>query len=299
MPSTPRTDSRHPSGKQYDRNRTAGQALFVRCQARQQQLRVTGDVPLPPSAQRSSRPQSRLCQMSPSSIGTGAQGAAGSIRSIRPPSAWPEGGKLADGRFLADKAYSISGGHRRRHLSGRAGRGPAIAAGLTQERQSDEISPYVFDAAKSDSLVKLRLLSRSRRRDILAAIGRRFVGSKLSRRTEPGKGAPKDFAEAASAMLQQLSRLSSGVGTLSDTSLSVKGDALYAKAAADIPAELSAATPHDYSATAAIGVAAPAAPLPATECQPRFADILAQGKISVRHRQGIHSKGTPMPCSTT
>ena len=58
--------------------------------------------------------------------------------------------------------------------------------------------------------------------DMLAAIGRRFVGSKLNDELKPGKGAPKDFAEAASAMLQQLSRLSSGVATMSDTASASK-----------------------------------------------------------------------------
>ena len=59
--------------------------------------------------------------------------------------------------------------------------------------------------------------------------------------------------------------------------ISLKGDALYAKAAADIPAELSAAVPADYKAQATIGVAAAGPPLAAEACQPAFADILGQG----------------------
>jgi OmpA-OmpF porin, OOP family len=247
---------------------------------------LSGNVPLPAAratiiaAARSSAPNVTVVDQM-----TYAQGAPDGFDAIVA-FGLTEAGKLADGEIsLADKAYSISG---------RATTAAIYRAALAATRQlpagataakiaigSDEISPYVFDAAKSEGTVKLTgyYPDEQTHQDIVAAIGRRFVGSKLSDELKPGKGAPKEFAEAASAMLQQLSRLSSGVATMSDTSVSVKGDALYAKAAADIPAELSAATPHDYSATAAIGVAAPAAPLPATECQPRFADILAQGKI--------------------
>ena len=59
----------------------------------------------------------------------------------------------------------------------------------------------------------------------------------------------------------------------------MKGDALYAKAAGEIPAELSAAVPSGYKAQATIGVAAVGPPLTAEACQPAFADILGQGKI--------------------
>jgi len=66
---------------------------------------------------------------------------------------------------------------------------------------------------------------------------------------------------------------------VSDLDVSIKGDALYAKAASDIPGELTAAVPRDYKAMATIGVAAPGAPLAADACRPLFADILGQGKI--------------------
>jgi OOP family OmpA-OmpF porin len=249
-------------------------------------LVLSGNVPLPAAratiiaAAKSSAPNVVVVDQM-----TYAQGAPDGFDTIAA-FGLTEAGKLSDGAIsLADKAYSISG---------RATTAAIYRAALAATRQlpagatvakidikSDEISPYVFDATKTDDAVKLTgyYPDEQTHQDILAAIGRRFVGSKLSDELKPGKGAPKDFADAASAMLQQLSRLSSGVGTISDTSVSVKGDALYAKAAADIRAELSSATPHDYSASATIGVAAPGAPLAATECQPRFADILAQGKI--------------------
>jgi OOP family OmpA-OmpF porin len=197
-----------------------------------------------------------------------------------------EAGKLADGKIsIADKAYSISGRATTaaiyRAALAATRQLPAGATAAAIDIKSDEISPYVFDATKSDGALKLTgyYPDEQTHQNILAAIGRRSVGSKLSDELKPGKGAPQHFAEAASAMLQQLSRLSSGVGTMSDTSVIVKGDALYAKAAADIPAELSAAAPHDYSASATIGVAAPGAPLAAAECQPLFAGILTPGKI--------------------
>jgi OOP family OmpA-OmpF porin len=146
---------------------------------------------------------------------------------------------------------------------------------------SDEISPYIFNASKSEGAVKLsgHYPDEQAHQDLVAAAQRHFFNAKVSDELALGKGAPEDFAGAASAMLQQLSRLESGVGTVSDTEISVKGDALYAKAAADIPAELSAVVPAGYTTQVTIGVAAAGPPLAAEACQPAFADILGRGKI--------------------
>jgi len=197
-----------------------------------------------------------------------------------------EAGQLADSRIsLSDGVYSI------------AGRAPTTAiyrAAIAAARQlpagatvgkvaitSDEVSPYVFTATKGDGVIKLtgHYPDEQAHKDLIAAVQRRFFKSKLTDELALGKGAPRDFAGAASAMLLQLSRLESGVGTLSDMEINVKGDALYAKAAGEIPAELSAAVPSGYKAQATVGVAAVGPPLTAEACQPAFADILGQGKI--------------------
>jgi OmpA-OmpF porin, OOP family len=213
-----------------------------------------------------------------------------------------EAGKLAGGEIsLSDRAYSIAG---------RASSGMAYRAALTATRQlpegatlakvaitSDEISPYVLTASKADATIKLTgyYPDEQTHEELLAAISRRFFNSKLDDQLALGKGAPKEFAGAASAMLLQLSRLDAGVGTMSDMDVGVKGDALYAKAAADIPAELTRAVPPDFSASATIGVAAPSAPLTADSCQPLFADILAQGKILFDTGQAsIQSESAPV-----
>jgi OOP family OmpA-OmpF porin len=197
-----------------------------------------------------------------------------------------EAGKLANAEIsLFDNAYSI------------AGRAPTAAvyrAALAAVRQlpagaivakinisSEEISPYILNATKSEGVIKLtgRYPDEQAHQKLLDAVQRSFFNSKVSDELALGKGAPKDFLGAASAMLLQLSRLESGVGTVSDMDVNVKGDALYAKAASDIPGELTAAIPPDYKALATIGVAAPSAPVSAADCQPLFADILGQGKI--------------------
>ncbi len=197
-----------------------------------------------------------------------------------------EAGKLADSRIsLSDSAYSIAG---------RASTTAIYRAALAAARQlpagatvgkvaitSDEVSPYVLTATKGDGAIKLagHYPDEQTHKNLIAAVQRRFFKSKLTDELALGKGAPRDFATAASAMLLQLSRLESGVGTVSDMEISVKGDALYAKAAGEIPAELSAAVPADYKAQATIGVAPVGPPLTAEACQPAFADILGQGKI--------------------
>jgi OOP family OmpA-OmpF porin len=197
-----------------------------------------------------------------------------------------EAGKLADSRIsISDSAYSIAG---------RAATTAIYRAALAATRQlpvvatiakvvitSDEISPYIFNASKSESAVKLsgHYPDEQAHQELIAAAQRRFFNSRVSDELALGKGAPKDFAGAASAMLQQLSRLESGVGTVSDTEISVTGDALHAKAAADIPAELAAAVPAGYTAQVTVGVAAAGPPLAAEACQPALADILGRGKI--------------------
>jgi OmpA-OmpF porin, OOP family len=216
---------------------------------------------------------------------TYAQGAPDGFETIVP-YGLAEAGRLANAEMsLSDKSYSI------------AGRAPTAAiyrAALAAVRQlpagataakidisSDEITPYVFNAAKSEDAIQLtgHYPDEQAHQDLLAAVQRRFFKSKVSDELALGKGAPKDFVAAASAMLLQMSRLESGVGTVSDMDVDVKGDALYAKAASDIPGELTAAVPSDYKALATIGVAAPGAPVPAADCQPLFTDILGQGKI--------------------
>jgi OOP family OmpA-OmpF porin len=197
-----------------------------------------------------------------------------------------EAGKLVNAEMsLSDNAYSIAGRAptaavyraalaAARHL-------PAGATVAKIDISSDEITPYTFNATKSEGAIKLtgHYPDEQAHQDLLAAIRTRFFKSKVSDELALGKGAPKDFIAAASAMLQQMSRLESGVGTMSDMDVDVKGDALFAKAASDIPGELTAAVPSDYKAVATIGVAAPGAPVAAADCQPLFADILGQGKI--------------------
>jgi len=199
-----------------------------------------------------------------------------------------EAGKLADSRIsLSDGGYSIAGRASttaiyRAALAAAASRQLPVGATVAKVViTSDEISPYIFSASKSDGAVRLsgHYPDEQAHQDLIAAVQRRFFNSKVSDELALGKGAPRDFVAAASAMLLQLSRLESGVGSVSDTEISVKGDALYAKAAADIPAELSAAVSADYKVQATIGVAAAGPPLATEACQPAFADILGQGKI--------------------
>jgi len=197
-----------------------------------------------------------------------------------------EAGKLADAEIsLSDSAYSIAGrastGAIYRAALAAARQLPAGATAAKIDISSDEISPYEFNAAKSAGAVKLtgHYPDEQTHQKLLAAVQSRFFNSKVSDELAPGKGAPEGFIGAASAMLLQLSRLDSGIGAVSDLDVSIKGDALYAKAASDIPGELTAAVPRDYKAMATIGVAAPGAPLAADACRPLFADILGQGKI--------------------
>jgi OOP family OmpA-OmpF porin len=116
--------------------------------------------------------------------------------------------------------------------------------------------------------------------DILAVARRWFNDTGLVDALKPGRGAPADFVAAATATLEQLSRLGNGEGKVSDSKVSILGDALYPKAVADIEADLSAGVPKGYEASATIQVAPPAAPVDATACQALLAAILEHENIT-------------------
>lgn len=226
-------------------------------------LVLSGNVPLPATratiieAAKSSAPNATIVDQM-----VYAQGAPDGFEAIAT-YGLAEAGKLSNGALsLSDKAYSIAGQASTaaiyqsalaatRHL-------PAGATIANVDIRSDAVSPYVFNATKGDGAIKLTgyYPDEQTHKDLLAAVSQRFPNYKLSDELTLGKGAPKDFAGAASAMLLELSGLFSGVGKISDMNVSITGEALSAKAAADFSGELSAAVPNGYKSSATIGIAA-------------------------------------------
>lgn len=147
--------------------------------------------------------------------------------------------------------------------------------------EETSVSPYLFDAKKRDGVLTLTgyVPDGGVHEGILATARRQFFDAMLVDKLGYRQGAPQNFAAAVSGMLEQLSRLASGTGAVSDTKVSLMGEALYAKAANDIPAALSGGVPKGYDAVATLGVESSAARLEAGACQPLLAPILDRGSI--------------------
>jgi len=112
--------------------------------------------------------------------------------------------------------------------------------------------------------------------EILTAVRRQLFDATLVDKLGYRPGAPQDFAAAVSGMRAQLSRLGSGAGTRSDTEVSLKGVALYAKAASEIPEVSCGRLPKGYAAVASLGVEPSAATVEAAAWQPLLTSILDQ-----------------------
>jgi OOP family OmpA-OmpF porin len=156
---------------------------------------------------------------------------------------------------------------------------PGIALGGIDIKVTP-VSPYVFNAVKRDGVVTLTgyVPDDATRKATIDDAQRRFFDTRVVDELARGNGEPGNFAAAVTAMLAQVSRLEAGAGALVDTKVSVIGDALYAKAASDIPTDLPASLPQGYEADAHVGVASPGTSVEAEACQSLFATILERSR---------------------
>jgi OOP family OmpA-OmpF porin len=155
-----------------------------------------------------------------------------------------------------------------------------IKLGLVDIRKTSA-APYLFSAKKRNGILTLTgyVQDEPAHKEILAAVRRQFFDATLVDKLGYRQGAPQEFVAAVAAMLEQLSRLASGTGAVSDTKVTLKGEALYAKAASEIPVALSGAVPKGYGAVATLGVEPRATRVQAAACQPLLAPILDRGSI--------------------
>ncbi len=197
-------------------------------------------------------------------------------------------GKLTDGKAsLVDDVLTISG-------NGKANVSAATIeadakSGLPQgfklgklEIVEGVISPYGFTASKQDGSLVLsgHIPDDKVRADLLDVVTRKYFDTKVDDRLAIGKGAPDGFGAAASALVNGMARLAAGTASLSDTKVSIKGDAFYQKAIDQILAAIKAALPAGYQQEAlGLTVKDAGPPLEATACQPVFTGVLGKGKI--------------------
>jgi len=190
-------------------------------------------------------------------------------------------GKLASGKVaLNDASLSVEGAGRTNVLAAMIEEDAKATLprgfSLTKIEVADGLaSPYVFAATLKDGTLALTgYVPDAAARDEIRAVAKK--GAAVIDELKLAAGAPKDFARAVAAALPALERLSSGVLTLSDNGVTLKGEALFAGAAADIGPRLASALPQGFASAAQLTARDPGPPLDAAELQKAINDALAK-----------------------
>jgi OOP family OmpA-OmpF porin len=194
-------------------------------------------------------------------------------------------GRLRDGKVgLTDNAVRLSG--IARDIGGRE----AIAAalrnlpdGYTVAENAVSAPPYIFQINKDPVAGTLTLNGYAPDATVHAALiettRRKFLNEKIIDNLKMSVGAPAGFANAATAALGALSRLSTGSLTMSDREVKLSGDAFYDVAAEEIRNGLAGELPQGWRANTEVSTRPPASAVDATVCQQLFSELLAIGKI--------------------
>jgi OOP family OmpA-OmpF porin len=194
-------------------------------------------------------------------------------------------GRMRDGKVtLSDTSVRLSG--IARDLGGRE----AIAAslrnlpeGYTVAENAVSAPPYVFQVNKDPVASTLTFTGyvpdNAAHAALIEAARRKFLNEKIVDNLKASVGAPNGFANAVTAALGALSRLSTGSLTISDREVKLSGDAFYEVAAEEIRAGLASELPQGWRANTEVSTRPPASAVDATVCQQLFAELLAIGKI--------------------
>jgi OOP family OmpA-OmpF porin len=147
------------------------------------------------------------------------------------------------------------------------------------EVRSPVVSPFTWSATRDGARLILAgyVPSEGARKDLRDLIARRFPDATVEDGTVVADGAPRQIMAALNSGLFLLSRLASGTLSLSDTNLSLDGEAFVPKAAAEIKSQLTA-LPAGFTGTGTIG-AKELPPLEIAGCQLNVDETLKAGTI--------------------
>ena len=196
-------------------------------------------------------------------------------------------GKLARGKVAIEDAKLSIEGEGRDNVGAATLRADA-KAGLPRgfelakvDVAPGPVSPYVFSATKTGTALVFsgHVPDADAHGKIVEAARRRFPGAAIADETTLAKGAPKQFAEAVAAAFPQLARLANGKLTLSGAEASLRGEALYEKAHADIERRLAAALPRGFSGVARLSARTTGSSLDAGLCRSAIAEVVSKGRI--------------------
>ena len=116
--------------------------------------------------------------------------------------------------------------------------------------------------------------------DIRAAARSRIGGGAVTDTLAQAAGAPRNFAQAITASLPTLARLASGELVVSDTSVTLSGQAPFEGAIADIRKRLAAALPQGYASIVELGARTLGTQLQSGESQIAINALLAKSPFS-------------------
>lgn len=147
---------------------------------------------------------------------------------------------------------------------------------------ADAVSPYVWSARRIGSEVILSgyAPSEDAQNKLLALAKRVFAGSKVADTTQIGAGAPKGWAAAAAAALQQLARLENGRVRLKDKALSVRGQTFLASGRDQLGEKLKTGLPEGFSGEADVVVKEAAGEVKSEECLSLVNAIISRSRIT-------------------
>jgi OOP family OmpA-OmpF porin len=190
------------------------------------------------------------------------------------------GGKVS----LSDSAISLKG--TARDLGGREAIADALKKlpeGFSITENAIQAPPYIFQANKDPVAATVTLSGyvpdNNIHSMIVAAAKRKFFNEQILDNLKASVGSPPGFTQGVIEALGGLSRLSTGVLTVSDNDIKLTGDAFYDLAIEQISSELSANLPQGWKADPVITVRPPASSVDSTVCQQLFAELLAKSKI--------------------
>lgn len=193
--------------------------------------------------------------------------------------------RLSSGKIvLSDSAVSLKG--MARELGGREAIADALKKlpeGFSVTENAIQAPPYVFQANKDPVAATVTLSGyvpdNNIHASIVAAARRKFFNEQIVDNLKPSVGSPPGFTQGVIEALGALSRLSTGVLTVSDTDVKLAGDAFYDLAIDQIRADLRTNLPQGWHAGADITPKPPASSVDPTVCQQLFAELLAKSKI--------------------
>ncbi|WP_420410055.1 OmpA family protein [Hoeflea sp.] len=159
------------------------------------------------------------------------------------------------------------------------------------------ISPFVWTASLSSKRLLLEgyVPSEEVADELLNAARLKLGSLPIDNQMKVAAGAPGGFADAASAALQGISRLGNAVASISDTKLTLDGDAFNASAARDTRNALGMALPEPFSLSETIGqMPLPTQSLNGTECQQLIDRVASKNSVlfdTGEARIQYHSQG--------